>query len=112
MSSFCKCKSYSHFFSENISVNAIFNDQSFNDTLNNDIVSFEKLAQIFMLNAVIYWTRVFTHIFYVVQVMDCYIQLNDWQSALDWQEHYHQLRAESKTSFPQPPYKVDLCFIK
>ena len=33
VSSFCKCKSYSHFFGKNISVYAIFNDQSFNDTL-------------------------------------------------------------------------------
>ena len=41
--SFCKCKSYSHFFSKNISVYALFNDQSFNDTLTNDIVSFEQL---------------------------------------------------------------------
>ena len=40
VSSFCKCKSYSHFFSKNISVYAIFNDQSFNDTLTNDIVGF------------------------------------------------------------------------
>ena len=32
------------FFSKNISVYAIFNDQSFNDTLTNDIVSFEKLG--------------------------------------------------------------------
>ena len=31
------------FFSKNISVYAIFNDQSFNDTLTNDIVSFEQL---------------------------------------------------------------------
>ena len=29
VSSFCKCKSYSHFFSKNISVHAIFNDQIF-----------------------------------------------------------------------------------
>ena len=40
VSSFCKCKSYAHFFSKSISVHAIFNDQSFNDTLTNDIVSF------------------------------------------------------------------------
>ena len=40
----CKCKSYSHFSSKNISVNAIFNDQSFIDTLTNDIISFEKLG--------------------------------------------------------------------
>ena len=45
MSSFCKCKSYSHFFSKNISVYAIFNDQSFNDTLTNAIVSFEQLGK-------------------------------------------------------------------
>ena len=42
--SFCKCKSYSHFFSKNIRIYAIFNDQSFNDTLTNDIVSFEHLG--------------------------------------------------------------------
>ena len=44
VSSFCKCKSYSHFFSKNISGYAIFDDQSFNDTLTNDIVSFEQLG--------------------------------------------------------------------
>ena len=32
------------FFSKNISVYAIFNDQSFNDTLTNYIVSFEQLG--------------------------------------------------------------------
>ena len=31
------------FFSKNISILAIFNDQNFNDTLTNDIVSFEQL---------------------------------------------------------------------
>ena len=40
----CKCKSNSHFSSKNISVYAIFNDQSFNGTLTNDIVSFEQLG--------------------------------------------------------------------
>ena len=34
-----------HIFSaKNISVYGIFNDQSFNDTLTNDIVSFEQLG--------------------------------------------------------------------
>ena len=33
----------SHFFSKNNSLYAVFNDQSFNDTLTNDIVSFEQL---------------------------------------------------------------------
>ena len=37
-------KSYSHFFSKNISIYAIFNDQIFNDTLTNDIISFEQLG--------------------------------------------------------------------
>ena len=32
--------------SKNISVYAIFNDQSFNDTLTNDIVSFEQLGPV------------------------------------------------------------------
>ena len=44
MSRFCKCKSYSHFFSKNFSTYTIFNDQSYNDTLTNDIVSFEELG--------------------------------------------------------------------
>ena len=40
VSSFC----YSHLFSKNISISSIFNDQSFNDTLTNGIVSFEQLG--------------------------------------------------------------------
>ena len=32
------------FFSKNVSTFAIFNDQSFNDTSTNDIVSFEQLG--------------------------------------------------------------------
>ena len=32
------------FFSKNINVSAIVNDQSFNDTLTNDILSFEQLG--------------------------------------------------------------------
>ena len=38
------------FFSKNISVYAIFNDQSFNNMLTNDIVSFEQLSPDFYLN--------------------------------------------------------------
>ena len=33
-----------HFFSKNISIYAIFNDQSFNNTLINNIISFEQLG--------------------------------------------------------------------
>ena len=45
MSSFCKCKKATHiFFSKNISVYAIFNDQSFIVTLTNNIVNFEQLG--------------------------------------------------------------------
>ena len=36
-------------FSKNISVYSIFNDQSFNDMLTNDIVSFEQLGPVFLL---------------------------------------------------------------
>ena len=49
MSSFCKC--YSHFFSKNISKHAIFNDQSFNDRLTNDIISFEQLGPDFQMHS-------------------------------------------------------------
>ena len=44
MSSFYKCKSYSHFFNKNISIYVIFNDQSFNDMLTNNIFSYEQLG--------------------------------------------------------------------
>ena len=37
------CKSYLHFFSKNISLYGIFNNQSY-DMLTNDIVSFEQLG--------------------------------------------------------------------
>ena len=37
-------KSFSHFFSKNITIYAIFNDQNFNDMLTNHIVSFEQLG--------------------------------------------------------------------
>ena len=40
---FANAKPTHIFFSKNISVYAIFNDQSFNDILTNDIVSFEQL---------------------------------------------------------------------
>ena len=36
----------SHFFSKNIGIYAIFNDQSFNNSLTNDIVSFEQLGPV------------------------------------------------------------------
>ena len=41
---FANAKATHIFFSKNISVYAIFNDQSFNNTLTNDIVSFEQLS--------------------------------------------------------------------
>ena len=34
---------HSHFFSKHISIYVIFNDPNFNDTLTDDIVSFEQL---------------------------------------------------------------------
>ena len=41
---FANAKATNIFFSKHISIYAIFNDQSFNDTLTNDIVSFEQLG--------------------------------------------------------------------
>ena len=41
------------FFSKNISIYAIFNDQSFNDMLINDIASFEQLGIGYFSN--MYW---------------------------------------------------------
>ena len=62
VSSFCKCKSYSHFFSKNINVYALSNDQSFNDWLTNDIVSFEQLGPEYFVHAQ-YDLRMFEGIF-------------------------------------------------
>ena len=39
-----KCEKLLHFFSKNNSLYAVFNDQSFNDTLTNDIVCFEQMG--------------------------------------------------------------------
>ena len=36
------------FFSKNISIYAIFNDQNFNDTLTKDFVSFEQLGPVIL----------------------------------------------------------------
>ena len=41
---FANAKATHIFFSKNISIYAIFSDQSFNGTLINDIVSFEQLG--------------------------------------------------------------------
>ena len=41
---FAYAKATHIFFSKNISVYVIFNDQRFNDTLTNDVVSFEQLG--------------------------------------------------------------------
>ena len=41
---FCENVSLLTFFSKNISIYAIVNDQSFKNTLTNDIVSFEQLG--------------------------------------------------------------------
>ena len=40
---FANAKAARIFFSKNICIYAIFNDQSFNDTLTNDFFSFEQL---------------------------------------------------------------------
>ena len=41
---FTNAKDTHIFFSKTISIYAIFNDQNFNDTLTNDIVTFEQLG--------------------------------------------------------------------
>ena len=41
---FANAKATHFFFSKNISVYAIFSDESFNDTLTNGIVSFEQVS--------------------------------------------------------------------
>ena len=67
VSSFCKCKSYSHFFSKNIIVYAIFNDQSFNDMLTNDIVSFEQLGLDCYLAFALFHHSGFDYMFFTVK---------------------------------------------
>ena len=45
---FANAKATHIFFSKNNSIYAVFNDQSFNDTLTNDIVIFEQLGPDFL----------------------------------------------------------------
>ena len=48
---FANAKATQHFFSKNIGIYAIVNDQSFNNMLTNDIVSFEQLGpDIFLIS--------------------------------------------------------------
>ena len=47
------------FSSTNFSVYAIFNDQSFNDTLTNDIVNFEQLGPDLNLCCALMWEDMF-----------------------------------------------------
>ena len=56
MSRCCKMQIHT-FFSKNISVYAIFNDQSFNDTLTNDNVSFEQLGPFINDNLTFNWGK-------------------------------------------------------
>ena len=44
VSTHCKCKSYSQFFSKNSNIYSIFIDQRFKDMLTNNIISFEQLG--------------------------------------------------------------------
>ena len=46
VSTIANAKATHIFFSKSISMQAIFNDQSFNDMLTNDIVSFEQLGPV------------------------------------------------------------------
>ena len=48
VSSFCKCKSYSYFFSKNISIYAIFNDQFYQQFL--DFLRKRAIFIDFMMN--------------------------------------------------------------
>ena len=49
------------FFQQNLRVYAIFNDQSFNDTLTNDIVSFEQLGPVYFG-----WKRTYLELQYCI----------------------------------------------
>ena len=61
VSSFCKCKSYSHFFSKNISVYVIlvFNDQKFNDTLTASLVLINRALIFYFSSGVIHGAELF-----------------------------------------------------
>jgi len=50
--------------------------------------------------------------YFGLQVLDCYVQLSDWESAREWQEAFIQLREESLHNLPQPQYDVDTNLIR
>ena len=75
MNSFCKCKSYSHFFSNNIGVYAIFDDQNFNDMLSKDIISFQQLGP-GHFEVLLYFLYIFYR-FMLLKDFDAYIKCQD-----------------------------------
>ena len=54
---FANAKATHFFFSKNIGIYAMFNDQSFNNTLTNDMVTFEQLGPAFYLISVYFYNR-------------------------------------------------------
>ncbi|XP_052759875.1 serine/threonine-protein kinase SMG1-like [Mya arenaria] len=46
------------------------------------------------------------------EVLNCYVQLEDWGSALEWQESYTQLRADTTLGIPAPTYDTDINLIR
>ena len=77
---FANAKATHIFFSKNISIYAIFNDQSFNNMLTNDIVSFEQLGPDCMSLMVIAFCHSFLQYpFFSKQIRHgCLVDLGSW----------------------------------
>ena len=80
--SFCKCKSYSHFYSKNFSIHvyAIFNDQRFKDTLTTNIISFEQLDPVGVasepsLHGLPWPVCPYTYVYMIMVTSNCPFQL-------------------------------------
>ena len=82
-------------FSKNISMYAIFNDQSFNRPLTNDIVNFEQLGHVLQLSVVIYWVFFFFFFFFffVYSFTKSFLPLQRWSS-----DHYRTKEAQTTIS--------------
>ena len=108
MSSFCICKSYSHYSSKNISVYAILDDQRFNNTLTNNIVSFEQLGPGFESMRSLVWMRqcFIAQSFFISTLPLSQYDLNNVDTILETPNDDHQSVWSEDTLVPDTKSKM------
>ena len=101
------------FFSKHISVQAVFNDQSFNDTLTNDIISFEQLGPEWIYYFLRKWSftvymyylqsrqilrDVKPHFLGKIRIMKCLMQSVLWTRSEEFFEKVYKLKKKKNNN--------------